>query len=54
VLVEAEDVESIRDGLATALDEAPRLAVRGRARAAELSWEAAADATVAAYREAIG
>jgi glycosyltransferase involved in cell wall biosynthesis len=27
VLVEAEDVESIRDGLATALDEAPRLAV---------------------------
>ena len=32
-------------GLATALDEAPRLAARGRARAAELSWDAAAEAT---------
>ena len=53
VLVDPADVESIRDGLTTALDDARRLAVRGRARAAELSWDAAAEATMAAYREAI-
>ena len=51
VLVDADDVESIREGLVTALDEAPQLATRSRARAAELSWDAAAQATVAAYRE---
>jgi glycosyltransferase involved in cell wall biosynthesis len=54
VLVDADDVESIRDGLSAALDDAPRLAALGRARAAELSWDAAADATLAAYREAAG
>jgi hypothetical protein len=54
VLVDASDVESIRDGLTTALDEAQQLATRGRARAAQLSWDAAADATLAAYREALG
>ena len=51
MLVDADDVESIREGLVTALDEAPQLATRSRARAAELSWDAAAQATVAAYRE---
>jgi glycosyltransferase involved in cell wall biosynthesis len=54
VLVDAADVESIREGLTTALDEAPQLAARGRARAAQLSWDAAAEATVAAYREVAG
>jgi glycosyltransferase involved in cell wall biosynthesis len=54
VLVDAADVESIRDGLTTALDDAPQLATRGRARAAQLSWDAAAEATVAAYREVAG
>jgi glycosyltransferase involved in cell wall biosynthesis len=54
VLVDAADVESIRDGLTAALDDAPQLAARGRARAAELSWDAAADATLAAYREVAG
>lgn len=54
VLVDAGDVDSIREGLAAALDDAPRLAERGRARAADLSWDAAADATLAAYREVAG
>jgi glycosyltransferase involved in cell wall biosynthesis len=52
VLVDAEDVESIRVGLVTALEDAAGLAARGRARAAELSWDATAEATVNAYREA--
>jgi glycosyltransferase involved in cell wall biosynthesis len=54
VLVDAGDVDSIREGLAAALDDAPRLAERGRARAADLSWDAAAEATLAAYREVAG
>lgn len=51
VLVDAGDVDSIREGLVAALDDAPQLAVRSRARAAELSWDATVDATLAAYRE---
>ena len=51
VLVDPTDVESIRDGLATALASAEEWTARGRARAAELSWDATAEATVAAYRE---
>ncbi len=51
VLVDAADIESIRDGLATALDDASQLAARSRARAAELSWDATVAATLAAYRE---
>ena len=54
VLVDAADVDSIRDGLVTALDDALRLAARSRARAAELSWDATVAATLAAYREAAG
>jgi len=54
VLVDAADVESIRHGLATALDDAPQLKVRSRARAAELSWDVTVDATLAAYREVAG
>ena len=46
VLVDAGDVESIRDGLATALDDATRTRrARRSRRAAELSWDATADAT---------
>jgi glycosyltransferase involved in cell wall biosynthesis len=51
VLVDPTDVESIRDGLATALASGPELTALGRARAAELSWDATTEATVAAYRE---
>ena len=51
VLVDPIDVESIRDGLAAALAQKPRLVARGLARAAELTWDATVDATLAAYRE---
>jgi glycosyltransferase involved in cell wall biosynthesis len=54
VLVDASDTESIRGGLVTALEDASGLAARGRVRAAELSWDATAEATMAAYREAVG
>jgi glycosyltransferase involved in cell wall biosynthesis len=53
VLVDPTDVESIRDGLATALASADEWTARGHARAAELSWDATAEATVSAYREAV-
>jgi glycosyltransferase involved in cell wall biosynthesis len=51
VLVDPAEVESIREGVATALAQASQLAARGRARAAELSWDVTVDATLAAYRE---
>lgn len=53
VLVDPFDVASIAAGLAEAERRAPELAPAGRARAAVLTWEAAADATMAAYRDAI-
>jgi len=54
VLVEPTDVDAIRDGLATALSTPARWVERGRARAAELTWDVAVDRTVAAYREVAG
>lgn len=53
VLVDPTDTESITAGIVTALGdgERARLAVAGRARAAELTWDRTADATLAAYRE---
>ncbi|MGI9029710.1 MAG: glycosyltransferase family 4 protein [Ilumatobacteraceae bacterium] len=53
VLVDPLDVDAIAAGLDDATERAPELAVAGRARAAELSWEATATATLAAYREAM-
>ena len=53
VLVDAGDVDSIREGLALALDDAPQLAARSRARAAELNWDATVEATLAVYREVV-
>ncbi len=50
VLVDPTDVESITSGLERALADAPRLRAAGRARAAALTWERCADATVDAYR----
>jgi glycosyltransferase involved in cell wall biosynthesis len=52
VLVEPTDVDDIARGLADALADAAALRERGRARAAELSWDATAERTVAAYRDA--
>jgi len=54
VLVDATDVESIAQGLARALGEPAAWIERGEARAATLTWEAAIEATVAAYREVAG
>jgi glycosyltransferase involved in cell wall biosynthesis len=54
VLVDATEVDSIAEGIVTALDDPSRWGELGRAHAATLTWEAAADATAAAYREAAG
>ena len=54
VLVDPLDVDSIRAGIAEATDRADELAAAGRARAADLTWEAAAERTLAVYREAAG
>jgi glycosyltransferase involved in cell wall biosynthesis len=51
VLVDPTDVESITSGIEQALADRSRLVAAGRARAAELTWERTAEATVAAYRE---
>jgi glycosyltransferase involved in cell wall biosynthesis len=53
VLVDPHDVRSIASGLAAALATPDRFVAAGAARAAELSWESAAAATVAAYREVV-
>jgi len=54
VLVDPLDVDAIAAGLDTAHDQSAVLAKAGLARAGALTWEAAADATLAAYREALG
>jgi glycosyltransferase involved in cell wall biosynthesis len=51
VLVDPLDVESIAHGITDALARHDELAVLGRRRAAELTWAATAQATLAAYRE---
>ena len=51
VLVDPLDVDDIARGLTAALGDRDRLRVAGRARAAELTWEAATAATRAVYAE---
>ncbi len=51
VLVDPLDVASIADGLHRALADADALRAAGRARAEQLSWPAAAAATLDVYRE---
>ncbi len=51
VLVDPLDVDSIAAGIAAARERAAELAGAGRARAAALTWDAAAVATLAIYRE---
>jgi glycosyltransferase involved in cell wall biosynthesis len=53
VLVDPLSVDAIAAGLDVARERAPELSAAGRARAAELTWEATATATVAAYHEAL-
>ena len=52
VLIDPLDVDDIARGLTDALAARQRLGVAGRARAAALTWEAAAAATRAVYAEA--
>lgn len=51
VLVDALDVDSIAEGLATALSDRRSWSQPGRDRAAQFSWAASAEATMAVYRE---
>ena len=51
VLIDPLDVDDIARGLTAALCDHERLHIAGRARAAELTWEAAAAATRAVYAE---
>jgi glycosyltransferase involved in cell wall biosynthesis len=54
VLIDPSEVDSIAEGLAVALVDPDAWATAARERAAAFSWAAAAEATVAVYREAIG
>lgn len=51
VLVDANDPDSIADGIVAAIHDRDDLVRLGAARAADASWERAAELTVAAYRE---
>lgn len=53
VLVDPTDVEAIADGLARALDDPSAWSAPGLARAAAMSWDATADATLGVYRELV-
>ena len=53
VLVDPFDIDAIAAGIDEAQRRADELAVAGRARAAELTWDAAAERTVDVYREAV-
>jgi glycosyltransferase involved in cell wall biosynthesis len=52
VLFSPEDAPALTDAIRTALSDRQRLADAGRMRARALSWESAAQQTVAVYREA--
>jgi glycosyltransferase involved in cell wall biosynthesis len=54
VLIDPTDTDAIADGIERALADADRLRHAGRARAAELTWQRTADATLASYREVAG
>jgi glycosyltransferase involved in cell wall biosynthesis len=51
VLVDPFDVDSIADGLTSALSDHPRWSALANERAAQYSWERSASATLAVYRE---
>jgi glycosyltransferase involved in cell wall biosynthesis len=54
VLVDPTDTAAIVDGLERALADRDRLRTAGQTRAAQLTWDRTADATVDAYREVAG
>lgn len=51
VLVDPYDVNAIASGIESAIADRERLAAAGRARAAQFSWDAAAESMVSIYRE---
>ena len=51
VLVDPYDVNAIAAGIESAITDRERLAVAGRARARQFSWEKAAESMVSIYRE---
>ena len=53
VLVDPFDVDAIAAGIDEAQRRADELAIAGRARAAALTWDAAAERTLSVYREAV-
>jgi glycosyltransferase involved in cell wall biosynthesis len=53
VLVDPTDADAIAAGITEAIGRRDELAPLGRARAAAFSWRAAAEATVAVYREVV-
>jgi glycosyltransferase involved in cell wall biosynthesis len=53
VLVDPNSVESIADGIVAAFDRRAELVTSGRARVAQLTWEAAAESTASVYRELV-
>lgn len=54
VLVDPLSVESIASGLSEALANVDQLRTSGIGRAAQVSWSATAEATIAAYKEVLG
>jgi glycosyltransferase involved in cell wall biosynthesis len=52
VLFDPLDPDALADAVNAALENGPQLAAAGRTRAANLSWDTTAAATVAVYREA--
>ena len=54
VLVDPLDVDSIAAGLLEAERRADELSAAGRARAATMTWELAAEKTLSVYREVVG
>lgn len=51
ILVEPSDVDSIAAGINSAIEDAAHWSALGRERAAQLTWDATIDATMAAYRD---
>ena len=54
VLVDPLDIESIADGISTALSDVASLRARGFTRAQQCTWKKTAELTVQAYREVLG
>ena len=54
MLIDPLDVESIANGIVTAMSDASDLRVRGMVHAQSCSWKRTAELTVQAYRDVLG